>query len=89
MKRSQIPLEITAVIELNFSNKSEINAVMKALMPDNINFPNGLKMNMFSNNNTLHLDFICYGCGGIGTLASTIDEILEHISIAEKVILSD
>ena len=88
MKRSQIPLEITAVIELNFSNKSEINAVMKALIPDNINFPNGLQMNMFSNKNTLHLDFICYS-DGIGTLASTIDEILEHISIAEKVILSD
>jgi hypothetical protein len=88
MKRSQIPLEITAVIELNFSNKSELNAVMKALIPDNINFPNGLQMNMFSNDNTLHLDFICYNVG-IGTLASTIDEILEHISIAEKVILSD
>ena len=88
MKRSQIPLEMTAVIELNFSNKSELNAVMKALIPDNINFPNGLQMNMFSNDNTLHLDFICYNVG-IGTLASTIDEILEHISIAEKVILSD
>lgn len=88
MKRSQIPLEITTVIELNFSNKSEVNAVMKALIPDNINFPNGLQMNMFSNNNTLHLDFIC-DSGDIGTLASTIDEILEHISIAEKVILSD
>ncbi|HZE77927.1 MAG TPA: KEOPS complex subunit Pcc1 [Nitrososphaeraceae archaeon] len=88
MKRSQIPLEITAVIELNFSNKSELNAVMKALIPDNINFPNGLQMNMFSNDNTLHLDFICDNVG-IGTLASTIDEILEHISIAEKVILSD
>jgi hypothetical protein len=45
MKRSQIPLEITAVIELNFSNKSEINAVMKALIPDNINFPNGVQVN--------------------------------------------
>lgn len=88
MKRSQIPLEITAVIELNFSNKSELSAVMKALIPDNINFPNGLQMNMFLNDNTLHLDFRCYNVG-IGTLASTIDEILEHISIAEKVILSD
>ena len=38
---------------------------MKALIPDNINFPKGLSMKIFSH---------------------TIDEVLEHISIAKKVI---
>ena len=87
MQSSQISLEITALIELNFSNKSELNAVMSALLPDNINFPKGLTMKMFSNNNTLYLDFLCHN--GIRTLANTVDEILEHISIAKKLITDD
>ena len=62
-----------------------MNAVMKALIPDNVNFPKGLSMQMFSkNNNTLFIEF--FSNVGIETLISTIDEILDHISMAKKVI---
>jgi hypothetical protein len=57
---------------------------MKALMPDNVNFPKGLSMKMFSRDNTLVLEFLSKT--GINTLLNTIDEVLEHISIARKVI---
>ena len=57
---------------------------MKALMPDNVNFPKGLSMEIFSRNNTLVLEFLSKT--GINTLLNTIDEVLEHISIARKVI---
>ena len=58
---------------------------MKALIPDNVNFPKGLSMRMFSNdNNTLFLEFVCNV--GIETLLNTIDEVLDHISMAKKVI---
>jgi hypothetical protein len=57
---------------------------MKALMPDNVNFPKGLSMKIFSRDNTLVLDFLSKT--GINTLLNTIDEVLEHISIARKVI---
>jgi hypothetical protein len=57
---------------------------MKALMPDNINFPKGLSMTIFSRDNTLVLEFLSKT--GINTLLNTIDEVLEHISIARKVI---
>jgi hypothetical protein len=57
---------------------------MKALIPDNINFPKGLSMKIFSQDNVLVLDALSKT--GIYTLLNTIDEVLEHISIASKVI---
>ena len=57
---------------------------MKALIPDNINFPKGLSMEIFSQDNVLVLDALSKT--GIYTLLNTIDEVLEHISIAKKVI---
>jgi hypothetical protein len=77
--------KLTSVIEIKFSKKAEMNAIMKALIPDNINFPNGLSMQMFSkDNNILLLEFFCNV--GIETLLNTVDEVLDHISIAKKVI---
>lgn len=85
MTASQIPpLEINVVIEVNFSKKSEMRAIMKALKPDNINFPKGLSMKMSSQRSTLFLEFS--STRGIKSLLNTIDEILEHISIAGKVV---
>ncbi|MFL6461252.1 MAG: KEOPS complex Pcc1-like subunit, partial [Nitrososphaeraceae archaeon] len=56
-----------------------------ALIPDNINFPKGLSMQMFSkDNNILLLEFFCNV--GIETLLNTVDEVLDHVSIAKKVI---
>ena len=57
---------------------------MKALIPDNINFPKGLSIKIFSQDNVLVLDALSKT--GIYTLLNTIDEVLEHISIAKKVI---
>ena len=77
--------KVTSIIEIKFSKKAEMNAVMKALIPDNINFPKGLSMRMFStDNNILLLELFCNV--GIETLLNTVDEILVHISIAKKVI---
>jgi uncharacterized protein YpiB (UPF0302 family) len=85
MPDSRLQLKITSVIEIKFSKKTEINAIMKALIPDNVNFPKGLSMQMFSkDNNTLFLEFFCNV--GIETLLNTIDEVLDHISMAKKVI---
>jgi hypothetical protein len=62
-----------------------MNAIMKALIPDNVKFPKGLSMQMFpKDNNTLSLEFSC--TVGIETLLNTIDEVLDHISVAKRVI---
>jgi hypothetical protein len=57
---------------------------MSALVPDNINFPKGLFMKMTSRENILVLEFLSEA--GINTLLNTVDEVLEHVSIARKVI---
>jgi hypothetical protein len=57
---------------------------MSALVPDNVNFPKGLSMKMTSRDSILVLEFLSKI--GINTLLNTVDEVLEHISIARKVI---
>jgi uncharacterized protein YpiB (UPF0302 family) len=86
MPNSQPPLELTVIIELNFSNQSKKEAIMKALIPDNVNFPKGLSMDMSSKDNTA----ICIkfsSCTQIETLINTVDEVLQDISLAKKVII--
>jgi len=57
---------------------------MSALVPDNVNFPKGFSMKMTSRDSILVLEFLSKV--GIYTLLNTVDEVLEHISIARKVI---
>ena len=64
-----------------------MNAIMKALTPDNINFPKGLSMQSFSKDNTLFFEFFCNT--EVETLINTVDEVLSHISVAKKVINDD
>ncbi|MGA7542261.1 MAG: KEOPS complex subunit Pcc1 [Nitrososphaeraceae archaeon] len=78
------PVEVKVHIEIRLSGKSELRAITSALIPDNVNFPKGLSMKMTSRDNILVLEFLSKK--GINTLLNTIDEVLEHISVARKVI---
>jgi len=77
-------LEVTVIVEITFSRKPEMKAIMKALIPDNVNFPKGLSMDMSSKKNTLLIEFSC--TTGLETLVNTIDEVLDHVLLAKKVI---
>jgi hypothetical protein len=87
MTDSHLPLKIITIIEIKFQKKYEMNAIMKALIPDNVNFPKGLSMQLFSKGNTLFFEFFCNV--KIETLINTIDEVLSHISVVKKVITVD
>jgi hypothetical protein len=88
MPNSQPLLEVTLIIELKFSNQSETEAILKALIPDNINFPEGLSMDLSSKDNTtIYIKFS--SSTEIGTLINTVDEVLQDISLAKKVIIRD
>lgn len=77
-------LDIAVEVEIPFSSSTEANAAVKALIPDNINFPKGLSMKMFSRGSTLAIELTGKNIP-TATLLNTLDEILEHISIAKKV----
>jgi hypothetical protein len=77
-------LDIAVEVEIPFSSSAEAKAAVKALIPDNINFPKGLSMKMFSRGSTLAIELTGKNIS-TSTLLSTLDEILEHISVAKKV----
>ena len=76
--------ELSVLIQIRFSEKNEMYAVLRSLIPDNINFPKGLSIEISPREKDL---LLCIHCNiGFETLLSTLDELLEHVSIAQKVI---
>jgi tRNA threonylcarbamoyladenosine modification (KEOPS) complex Pcc1 subunit len=80
-------LEITILIEISFASRKLLNAIMDSLRPDNVRAPHGLSVDMEDNGELLVIKISCHS--GIATLINTVDEILEHISIAKAVLCND
>ena len=71
-----------------FSTSAEAQAVLKALVPDNINLPQGLSIKMYSRRSNLAIEVKGENIP-IATVVRTIDEVLEHISVSQKVMVAD
>jgi len=69
---------------LNNLSKEKGETVKKALEPDNVNFPEGLSLYVENTDNKLVFNF--ESKDGIKKLIGTIDEVLEHVQVALKVI---
>jgi hypothetical protein len=74
--------EVTVRLDLKDLKKTE--SVMKALIPDNINFPRGLSMDTSAEGTVIVVSF--KSSGKFDTLVATVDEVLEHISVMDKVL---
>jgi tRNA threonylcarbamoyladenosine modification (KEOPS) complex Pcc1 subunit len=73
-------------IEIEFAEVKERDAILNTLLPDNINFPKELSMEMSINNKSLMINT---SSTKIDTMINTINEILYHISLATQVIKYD
>jgi hypothetical protein len=71
-------------VDILFSSSAKAKAALKALIPDNVNFPKGLSMRIFSRGSTLAIEISGRNVPA-ATILNTIDEVLEHISVAQKV----
>jgi transcription factor Pcc1 len=71
-------------VDIQFPSSAEAKAALKALIPDNVNFPNGLSMKMFSKGATLAIELKGDNVPA-PTVLRTLDEVLEHISVSKKV----
>lgn len=71
-------------VDISFSSSAQARAAMKALIPDNVNFPKGLSMKMFSKGATLVIELTGKNVP-TATIINTLDEVLEHISVSKKV----
>ncbi len=67
-----------------FRASTQAKATVKALIPDNVNFPKGLSMKIFSRDSMLAIELTGKNIP-TATILSTLDELLEHISLAKKV----
>jgi hypothetical protein len=77
-------LDVEVHLEIAFSSNAEAKTAVKALIPDNVNFPKGLSIKMFSRGSMLVIDLTGKNVS-TATMLSTLDELLEHISVAKKV----
>ena len=71
-------------VVLNNLSKEKAETVKRALEPDNVNFPEGLSLYVENIDNKLVFNF--ESKENMKKLISTIDEVLEHVQVALKVI---
>ncbi len=69
---------------LNNITKEKAETVRKSLEPDNVNFPEGLSLYVENTDNSLVFNF--ESKKNMKQLIGTIDEVMEHIQVALKVI---
>ena len=79
-------MSLTCKIQITLNRLSDEKAVAikKALEPDNINFPKDLSLEIENLGDRLVVSF--KNRGDTKKLISTVDEVLEHIQLALKVI---
>ncbi|MHA7733977.1 KEOPS complex subunit Pcc1 [Nitrosopumilus sp. S6] len=71
-------------IALNNISKEKAETVKKALEPDNVDFPEGLSLSVENVDNKLVFNF--ESKKNMKQLIGTIDEVMDHIQVALKVI---
>jgi hypothetical protein len=78
---------IRSSMKIEFDSKREIDTMISVLTPDNVRIPEGLKIDIRSEDKYLIIDIECEN--GSGTFLNTIDELLEHISLSRSVTSND
>jgi len=74
-------------MEVSFASAKEAKAVMESLLPDNVMVPEGLSINFKTRKNRLLVEISTHL--SIETFISTVDEILEHLSVGAAVLSND
>lgn len=76
--------EVSVLVSIDFGSGEKSKATLKALIPDNVNLPEGLSVKMFLKNSALCIEMRGKSIP-FETVRNTVDEILQHISICQKV----
>lgn len=79
-------MSLTCKVQVILSNisKEKAETVKKALEPDNVNFPEGLSLYVENIDNKLVFNF--ESKKNMKQLTGTVDEVMEHIQVALRVI---
>ncbi len=81
----KLRIRITLTMDMKDSKKAE--SMLNSLLPDNVDIPDDITIDLKTDGDLLVLEFVCL-CDGqrVTTLASTVDEVLEHIGIMNRVL---
>ena len=71
-------------IVINNISKNKAKVIEKVLEPDNVDFPQGLSLEIKEKKN--QLVFYFSNEGDLRKLISTVDEVLEHVNLSIEVI---
>lgn len=78
-------LDISVSVKVDFGTKIRSSAAVKALIPDNVSFPEGLSVEMFARGSEVVTQVRGKNVP-MKTILGTVDEILEHLSVCQKVL---
>ena len=79
-----MPESSKTVIEIDYGEVDTAIAVQKAITPDNLTVPDGMHIITLVNGSVLEIEV--YTGRSIGSLVSTLDDLLSCIQAAEKAI---
>ena len=77
-------LTCKVLVTLDNISKEKAETVRRSIEPDNVNFPENLTLQIENIDNKLVFTF--QSQNSMKSLISTIDEVLEHVQVALKVI---
>jgi hypothetical protein len=78
---------IKSSLRIPFDSKKEAETLTNILSPDNVCIPEGLKIDIKSDNKYLIIDIYCEN--GTGTFLNTLNELIEHITLSKTVKSND
>jgi hypothetical protein len=84
MTKNLQQLDVAVDASISFTSNAQARAAVKALIPDNVNMPKGLSLQMFSKGKDVFVEIKATGIP-MATVINTLDEVLEHLSVAKKV----
>ena len=76
--------DVTAAVRIGLGTSRQSKATLNALIPDNVKFPKGLTLKMSTKGSALLVE-LSSKSAPVETLLNTLDEILEHVSVCQKV----
>ena len=76
--------EASTTIDIRYNDSKTALSIMEAITPDNLHAPQGIELDANVEGNTLQISISC--SRDIGSLLSTVDDLLSCIQAAEKAI---
>ena len=82
-----MPANSETNIKIRYKDEKTARAIQKAITPDNIGAPDGMHIMALVDGSTMEIEVI--SDRNIGSLVSTLDDLLSCIQAAEKVLEQD